>query len=434
MAEPTLPEAAATETPPPADKSPADKSPAAKPPAEKRGPTKGSGSSADRHARLRRWLRGLSIAGFTLLALLLGLAYPALARGQELLFADFQNRWCLLGLVLVPLLFYRSTLGEDRRLPRLRLGTLLPLRVGPSGPRVWLRDLPGVLRSVALIFGILALARPVNTLRPDVQDEEGIDIVLVLDLSGSMQAAMDNLPPDLEAYVPRRPPGIRPTRLDAARAVIRDFISQRKTDRIGVVVFGADAYVLSPPTLDYHLLDSLVAKMELDLIDGNGTAIGDALGVAAARLRRSTARSKAVVLLTDGDNKGGKLAPDYAAHLINTVGARLYTVQIGQGEAAQVLDRHRDLFGQPRYVTMPFPVNPKLLKDLAEKTGGSMYVASDATALRAGFHDVLNKLEKTKFESSVATYEELFRFLLLPAVLLLALDALLRAVLLRRFP
>jgi Ca-activated chloride channel family protein len=287
---------------------------------------------------------------------------------------------------------------------------------------------------VALVFGILALARPVNTLRPDIQDEEGIDIVLVLDLSGSMKAAMDNLPADLEGFVPKRPPGIRPTRLDAARAVIRDFIAHRKTDRIGVVVFGADAYVLSPPTLDYHLLDGLVGRMELDLIDGNGTAIGDALGVAAARLRRSTARSKAVVLLTDGDNKGGKLAPEYAAHLVNTVGARLYTVQIGQGEEAQVLDRRRDLFGQPRYVTMPFPVNPKLLKDLAEKTGGSMYVATDATTLRAGFHDVLNKLEKTKFESSVATYEELYRFVLIPAVLLLALDALLRALWLRRFP
>lgn len=397
-------------------------------------PTKSEQTPRERAATLRRALRGLSLFGFTLAALALGLAYPALARGQELLYADFQNRWCLLGLLLVPALFYRSTLGEDRRLPRVRLGTLLPLRVGPSGPRVWLRDLPGVLRSVALIFGILALARPVNTLRPDVQDEEGIDIILVLDLSGSMRAALDNLPPDLETYVPRRPPGIRPTRLDAARAVIRDFIAQRKTDRIGVVVFGADAYVLSPPTLDYHLLDGLVARMDLDLIDGNGTAIGDALGVAAARLRRSTARSKAVVLLTDGDNKGGKLAPDYAAHLINTVGGRLYTVQIGQGEMAQVLDPQRDLFGQPRYVTMPFPVNPKLLKDLAEKTGGSMYVASDATALRAGFHDVLNKLEKTKFESSVATYEELFRFLLLPAVLLLALDAVLRALFLRRFP
>jgi Ca-activated chloride channel homolog len=385
-------------------------------------------------ATLRRVVRGLLLVAFTLLALLLAIAYPALARGSELLYADFQQRWYLLLLLVVPALMYRSTLGEDRRLPRTRLGTLLPLRVGPSGLRVWLRDLPGVLRSVALVFGILALARPVNTLRPDIQDEEGIDIVLVLDLSGSMKAAMDNLPPDLEVFVPKRPPGIRPTRLDAARAVIRDFIAQRKTDRIGVVVFGADAYVLSPPTLDYHLLDGLVGRMELDLIDGNGTAIGDALGVAAARLRRSTARSKAVVLLTDGDNKGGKLAPEYAAHLVNTVGARLYTVQIGQGEEAQVLDRRRDLFGQPRYVTMPFPVNPKLLKDLAEKTGGSMYVATDATALRAGFHDVLNKLEKTKFESSVATYEELYRFVLIPAVLLLALDALLRALWLRRFP
>jgi Ca-activated chloride channel family protein len=382
----------------------------------------------------RRWWRLALLVLFTLGALLLASVYPALSRGSELLYADFQNRWVLLLLVLAPLLFYRSTLGEDRRLPRARLGTLQGLSVGPSGPRVWLRDLPGILRTVALVFGVLALARPVNTLRPDVQDEEGIDIILVLDLSGSMQAAMDNLPPDLEGFVPKRPPGIRPTRLDAARAVIRDFISQRKTDRIGVVVFGAAAYVLSPPTLDYHLLDGLVAKMDLDLIDGNGTAIGDALGVAAARLRRSNARSKAVVLLTDGDNKGGKLAPDYAAHLINTVGGRLFTVQIGQGEEAQILDRRLDLFGQPRYLTVPFPVNPQLLKDLAEKTGGSMYVATDATALRAGFHDVLNKLEKTKFESSVATFEELYRFLLLPAVLLLALDALLRALLLRRFP
>lgn len=390
-------------------------------------------SHRERIAKLRKALRALSLFGFTLLALALGLAYPVLARGDELLYADFQNRWWLLLLVLVPPLFYRATLGEDRRLPRARLGTLLPLRIGPSGPRVWLRDLPGVLRSVAVIFGILALARPVNTLRPDIEDEEGIDIVLVLDLSGSMRAAMGNLPADLEAYVPKRPAGVRPTRLDAARAVIRDFIAHRKTDRIGVVVFGSDAYVLSPPTLDYHLLDGLVARMDLDLIDGNGTAIGDALGVAAARLRRSNARSKAIVLLTDGDNNGGKLAPQYAAHLVNTVGARLYTVQIGQGDVAEVLDG-RDMFGQPHYQTRSFPVNPKLLKDLAEQTGGSMYVATDAAALRAGFHDVLNKLEKTKFESSVATYEELFRYLLLPAVLLLAIDALLRAVWLRRFP
>ncbi|HXK20661.1 MAG TPA: hypothetical protein VNG33_22775, partial [Polyangiaceae bacterium] len=145
---------------------------AAKAEPRKEPPSRKASASQARAATVRKVLRGFLLLGFTFVALLLGAAYPALARGSELLFADFQNRWCLLLLVVVPLFFYRSTLGEDRRLPRARLGTLLPLRVGPSGPRVWLRDFPGVLRSMALIFGILALARPVNTLRPDIQDEE----------------------------------------------------------------------------------------------------------------------------------------------------------------------------------------------------------------------------------------------------------------------
>ena len=385
-------------------------------------------------ARVRRFLRVAILILATLLAVALGALYPALARGEEILHASWHNRWFLLGLLLVPLVFYQGTLGQDSRTPRLSLGTLAPLAVGPSGLRVWLRDVPGVFRSVALVLGILALGRPVNTLSPATADEEGIDMVVVLDLSGSMQSAIDNLPADLANYVPVRPRGIRPTRLDAAKAVIRDFISRRKTDRIGVVVFGASAYVLSPPTLDYHLLDLLVGRMELELIDGTATAIGDAVGVAAARLRRSQARSKAIVLLTDGDAKGGKISPEYSAHLANTVGARLYTIQIGQGDLAEVLDRRPDLFGQPRYVTVPFPVNPKLLQELAAKTGGAMYVATDAAALRASLHDVLNKLEKTKFESSVAHYEDLYRFLLLPGVLLMACDALIRSLLLRRFP
>ena len=209
----------------------------------------------------------------------------------------------------MPLVFWRGTFGEDRRTPRLLMGTLAALRGGPTGLRVWLRDLPGVVRAVALVLLILAIARPVSTLRPQTSDEEGIDIVLVLDLSGSMQAIMDNFPEDLAHLSARRPRGIRPTRLDAAKAVIRDFISRRKTDRIGVVVFGKEAYVLSPPTLDYHLLDTLVSRMELKLIDPSATAIGDGLGVALARLRRSTAKSKAVILLTDGDNNAGRISP-----------------------------------------------------------------------------------------------------------------------------
>lgn len=386
-----------------------------------------------RRAASRAWQRAGLVVGFTLLTLLIALLYPLIARGPELRHASWQNWWFLFLLLLVPFVFWRSTYGEDRRTPRLRLGFLAPLAVGPSGPRVWFRDAPGIVRSVGLGLLVLALGRPINTLSPTTADERGIDIVLVLDLSGSMQAAIDNLPQNLQKFAGQRDKRLRPTRLDAAKAVIRDFISRRKSDRIGVVVFGKEAYVLSPPTLDYHLLDSLVSRMELKLIDGSATAIGDAVGVASARLRRSQATSKAIILLTDGDNNAGQIAPEYAAHLASTVGARLFTIQIGSGEQAEVQDGF-DLFGQPRYITVPFPVNPDLLRELAQKTGGEMYEASDATALQASFHDVLDKLEKTRFEANISSFEDMYRYLLLPGVLLLALDALLRALVLRRFP
>ena len=382
---------------------------------------------------MTRWLRpAVGVLALLLLALL-GAAYPLLARGDELLEARWSEPWALAALAVVPLVFWRAVFGEDRRTPRLRLGTLAPLAVGPAGARVFLRDVPGIARSVGLVLCIAALARPLNTLRPIATDEEGIDMVVALDLSGSMQAVLDNVPEDLRTYMPPARPGIRPTRLDVAKAVLRDFIARRKTDRIGVVVFGASAYVVSPPTLDYHLLDELVKRMDTRLIDSNGTAIGDALGVAVARLRRSTAKSKAIILLTDGANQGGRLAPEYAAKLANVVGAHIYSIQIGQGDEAEIL-QGADLFGQARYVRMPFPVNPKLLKQLSDQTGGHMYVASDATGLQASFHDVLDKLEKTKLSASVAHFEDLYRFLLVPGVLLLALDAVLRALVLRRFP
>ena len=382
-----------------------------------------------------RTLQRIALVALALIAALgAGLAYPAIARGPELVSASWQNWWLLPLLVLVPVVFWRATWGEDRRIPRLRIGTLAPFTVGPVGWHVWLRDMPGVFRSVGFGLFVLALARPINTLRPETSNEKGIDIVLVLDLSGSMQAVIDNVPENLTKFMPRdRDRRIRPTRLDVAKAVIRDFIARRKTDRIGVVVFGKEAYVLSPPTLDYHLLDALVSKMELKLIDGSATAIGDATGVAAARLRRSQAQSKAIMLLTDGDNNAGQIAPEYAAHLAKLVGAKLFTIQIGSGETAEVQDGF-DLFGQPRYVTVPFPVNPELLKKLAEETGGETYVASDAAKLQESFHDVLDKLEKTRFEASISSFEDMYRFLLLPGVLLIALDAILRALVLRRFP
>lgn len=377
--------------------------------------------------------RVIAISGFLALAVLLGAAYPMLARGHELGGAEWQHPWFLLGLLLVPWLFWRSTYGEDARRPRLLLGTVQGFMRGPVGLRVWLRDLPGVLRVVGFVLLVLALARPLNAVVPTSSEEEGIDLVMVLDLSGSMRAVIENFPEDLARLAPDRDPGLRATRLDAAKATIRDFVSRRKTDRIGVVVFGKAAYVLSPPTLDYQLLDTLVSRLRLDLIDPSRTAIGDALGVAMARLRRSQAASKAVILLTDGDNNAGEVSPEYAAHLATVVGARVYTIQIGAGDKAEVHDGF-DLFGQPRYSTRFFPVNAALLESIAKTTGGESYVATDALALQASLHDVLNRLEKTKFEAHVATFEDLYRFLLLPGVLLIALDAVIRALILRRFP
>ncbi|WP_394837621.1 VWA domain-containing protein [Pendulispora rubella] len=379
----------------------------------------------------KRVLRGVLIVLGMVLAIVLGLVYPALARGEAWHSAQWSSRWWLLALLAVPLVVWRMTLGADHRVPRLAIPTIAPLALGPRGLRTRLRDVPGALRGAALVLGILALARPQNVLRGESAEELGIDIVIVLDLSGSMRAVMDQ--PSPAARAPQAQNNRRPTRLDVAKEVIMDFIAKRKTDRIGVVVFGPMAYVLSPPTLDYPLLTSLVQKMELSVISGDGTAIGDALGTGVARLRQSNARSKAVILLTDGDSNAGSISPEYAAHLAQTQGVKVFTVQIGNGDEVDVLEG-TDLFGQPRYVRAHFPVNPELLKKIAGDTGGEAFVANDKVALEKSMHTILDRLEKTRFEALSATMEDLFPFLLFPAVGLIALEALVRLLLVRRFP
>jgi Ca-activated chloride channel family protein len=376
----------------------------------------------------------IAFAIFTTLSIAaLALQYPLYARGTEAWAgAIWQMKWALLALALVPFAWWFGVFGQDRRRPRLRLGTVAPLVAGPRGLRASLRDLPGALRAVAIALLIMAIARPVSVLSDQRTEDKGIDIVVVLDVSMSMAAVLDADPSVLPG-VPRPPPGHRLTRLDTAKLVINDFISRRKTDRIGAVVFGRTAYILSPPTLDYHLLTQLVDRVQLGVVDGYGTAIGDALGTAVARLRKSDAASKAIVLLTDGDSNAGQLAPEHAAQLAANAGAKVYTIQIGNGEDVDVYQGD-DLFGQPRYSRQHFPVNPELLRRISTTTGGEAYVATDAKALSDSMHSVLDALEKTRFEASSASFEDLFPFLLVPGVVLVGLDALLRAFLLRRFP
>jgi len=370
----------------------------------------------------------------TLLVTGLALAAPLAMRGRAWLSVVWEHPWLGLLALGVPFVVYMTTVGADARTPRLHVPTVAALATGPRGRRAAFRDLPGIVRGAALLLGIVALMRPQNVLRGENAEESGIDIVLVLDLSGSMRALMDqgeaNNVPDTTTD---RPVPKRQTRLETAKDVILDFVSRRKTDRIGVVVFGRSAYILSPPTLDKTLLAGLVSKMELDLIDGNGTAIGDAVGTAVARLRRSTARSKAIILLTDGDSNAGSVAPEYAAHLAQSQGVKVYTVQIGDGDEVDVQDGV-DLFGQPHFVRTHFPVNPALLRKIAKDTGGESYVATDKKSLAVSMHTILDTLEKTRFEAAAATMEDLFPLVLLPAVLLVVLEALLRIWLVRRFP
>jgi Ca-activated chloride channel family protein len=400
-----------------------------------------------------RGVRGAIVALSTIAVIALALMGPVLARGEEWKFATWTAwpgplgphpssadsvAWLLragwgVGLACVllalPYLIWRMTLGADARVPRLGLPTVAPLMLGPRGWRTTLRDAPGVLRGAALALAVLALGRPQSVLHGENEEEKGIDIILVLDLSGSMVAIMDEAN-DAQGV---RDPRHRPTRIDVAKEVLIDFVRRRKTDRIGVVVFAKQAFVLSPPTLDYGLIASLVSRIELGVIDSGKTAIGDAVGTAVARMRRSDARSKAVVLLTDGDSNEGIISPEYSAHLAQEEGVRVYTVQIGNGDDVDVLVG-TDLFGQPMYARKHFPVNPALLQSMAHETGGESFIATDRSGLEKSMHSILDHLEKTKFESQAASMEDLFPFLLVPAVVLMALEALVRLALVRRFP
>ena len=404
-----------------------------------------------------RWvLRAAGLLGMLLVVLLLALLYPVLAigregvpwgqwlsqlwgqglwaNGEQWLLVNWTYGWLLWGLLLVPPLLWWTTFGQDRRRPRLRMGMVAPLRGAPRGLRVRLRDLPALVRVVAIAFSLLALARPVMVMSAAASTtEEGIDIVVVMDLSGSMMAVLDANANQLpRKFRPKKGQGL-PTRLDTAKLVVQDFVSRRKTDRIGVIVFGRRAYILSPPTLDYALLNKLVGGLSLSVIDGSKTAIGDALATAVARLRNSDARSKVIILLTDGDNNAGKVSPDLAVELASKHGCKIYTIQIGDGAEVQV-QAGTTLFGTPHYVRRRYPTNPELLHRIATKTGGDAFIATDARALRRSMHSILDRLEKTRFEASMAPPRELFPLWLLPGVLLIGLEALLRVLLLRRFP
>lgn len=350
--------------------------------------------------------------------------------------------WALTTLVAVPLVAWVSFHLEGRR-----SGTLLFSRTGAAsrarqaqGAMGYLLHLPAALRIVAIALVALALARPQRE-TADRAEVEGIDIVVALDLSNSMSEV-----------------DLLPDRLSAAKRVLVDFIKRRQGDRIGLVVFGRSAFTYVPLTLDTISLRKRVEELELNLgIDGSGTAIGEALGVAVNRLREPScdkksgddkrrceeraketrARSKVIVLVTDGENNAGTLDPHEAARLAQAMNVKVYTVLIGRdvmgAEPAEPAARDRFgaivFGGRARY-----PVNPKLLEEIAGQTGGLPFLATDVKALEERFQRVLEDLDKSKLKSMRPRYAELSPWLLWPALGLVLLEILLSLTRWRRFP
>lgn len=304
--------------------------------------------------------------------------------------------------LLIALYVYRELAGRN---PHLRVSTARPWKLEGAGALSVVRHLPFALRIAALSLIIVAIARPRSSSEMERIDTEGIDIVLAMDVSTSMLAR------DFE-----------PDRISAAKDIAIEFIAQRPTDRIGIVVFAGESYTQCPLTTDRATLINLMKEVQTDLIE-DGTAIGNGLATAVARMADSDAKSRVIILLTDGVNNSGEIAPLTAAEIANTYGVRVYTIGVGANGTA------------PYPVMTPWGVDiqrvnveidENLLKTIAETTGGRYFRATDNTKL-AEIYSEINRMEKARTTiDSFPVYKELFTRYALLALACLLLELILR--------
>ena len=326
----------------------------------------------------------------------------------------FASPYCLwLLTLLVPLTVYyvwRTMQGGAA----IRISTVDGLAGAPKTFRYWLRHLPFALRAAALALAVVALARPQGVEQNARTNTEGIDIMLAIDVSGSMLAR-----------------DFKPDRITAAKEVAGAFIADRYGDRIGLVAFAGEAFTQSPLTTDQSTLQTLLARIRSGLIE-DGTAIGNGLATAINRLRESDAKSKVVILLTDGVNNRGEISPVMAAEIAKAQGIRVYTIGVGtEGMAPYPAV---DMFGNMTFVQQKVEIDEKTLGQIAESTGGRYFRATDKAKLKA-IYDEINQLEKSKVEVfEHITYHELYLDWLLAAIALLAAELLLAQLVLKRIP
>lgn len=368
-----------------------------------------------------KWIQRVLPVAWTLIFLIpAGYACAYLVAGvYEVPLEEATFRWergSAVWLLFAPLLVLAAHYMHRFSRPRIQVSRGRALIRTKPGWRIWLSGATTGIRTAACTLLVFALMGPQSIHARDSSEVEGIDIVVVMDMSLSMQAS-----------------DIEPNRFDATKQVVEDFISRRPNDRVGAVVFGRDAYTLMPLTTDKEALRGVIRELQLELIDGRGTAIGNAVGTALNRLRHSNAKSKTVILLTDGDSNAGNVSPDQAGELAATMEVKVFSILMGQTADTRV-QRGVDLFGRPLFDMGTFPVNPELLQRLSERTGGEYFNVSDRRALEQSFHRILDELEKTEMEDAGRVYGELFPAFLWPAFILLLLEILTALLVLRRWP
>lgn len=320
----------------------------------------------------------------------------------------FAYPWALWGLLIIPLIAVLLYFFGGRNRPALHISSLRFFTGLKTPLRVRLRPILYVLRLVSLGLLICAFARPQSKLAWKKKHGNGIDIMLCMDVSTSMNAF-----------------DFTPTRMEAAKTQAIRFIGTRPDDRIGMVVFSGEPYTLCPLTTDHEALQNLVSTTGSGFLD-DGTAIGMGLAKAVERLEDSEAKSKVVILLTDGENNAGVISPEDAARLAKTYDIRVYIIGMGASEGSVLQPTMQNPDGS--YVSAYTPVNidEKQLMEMAATTGGKYFRASDNLRLTQ-IYDEINKMEKTEFDKDEAqARQEEFLPLLFLAAFVLGIELLLR--------
>ncbi len=330
-------------------------------------------------------------------------------------FFQFQNPWLLLFLLALPLLAFQVSRGRRATVHFSSLVTLKALR--PSRIDLY-AGLPFIIRFLVLALLAIALARPQEGHKSTEILSVGVDIMLALDTSGSMRA--------LDFIVEEK----RITRLAVVKGVVSKFIDNRPNDRIGMVVFGEQAYTQCPLTLDQGILQSFLSKLEIGMA-GDSTAIGSAIGIAVKRLKDLDSKSKVIILLTDGRNNAGTLAPLQAAQTAKTFGIKIHTIGVGTKSKAPFLVN--SIFGQ-RYVYQQVDIDETTLQEISKITGGQYFRATDLESLM-NIYKQIDGMEKSEVKViDHSEYKELFHYFLVPGLALLLLEIGLSNTLLRRIP